>query len=83
LDQINWTISKFRQEIDCRHGFFESDNSNEAKFESKSSSNNRNVKNIMFGFKIRMKGFYMYSIFFGSDKFEYSDQATFCQHYLS
>ena len=32
--------------------FFKLDNSEEVKFGSKSSSDNRNVKNVMFGFKI-------------------------------
>ena len=41
----------------------------EVKFGSKSGSNNRNVKNIMSGFKIRMENFMSVPNFFGSDKF--------------
>ena len=47
---------KFGQEIDDRYSNFSgSDNLDVTKFESKSDLNNRNVKNVMFGFKIRMK----------------------------
>ena len=45
--------------------FFGSDNSEEAKFGSKSDSDNRNVKNVMFGFKIRTTNSYSYSILSG------------------
>ena len=60
--------------------FFELDNSDEGKFGSKSNLDNRNVKNLMSKFKIRMKFFYLYS-FFRSDKFKYSNRINFCQHY--
>ena len=48
--------------IDIR--LFGSDNSNETKFESKSSSDNRNVKKVMSEFKIRTKNSYLYPIVF-------------------
>jgi len=43
--------------------FFGLYNSDETKFESKSGSDNRNVKNVMSRFKIRTKKSYLYSIF--------------------
>ena len=47
---------KFGQElITDVNIFFESENSGNAKFGSKSDSNNRNVKNVMSEFKIRTK----------------------------
>ena len=63
--------------------FFRSDNSDEGKFRSKSGSDNRNVKNLMSGFKIRTKIFYPYPVFFRSDKFGYSNRINFRQHYLN
>ena len=45
--------------------FFGSDNSDEDKFGSKSGWDNRNVKNVMSGFKIRTKNSYPYPIFSG------------------
>ena len=61
---------------------FESDNLDEAKFGSKLSSDNRNVKNLMSGFKMRAKNSCLYLIFFESDKFGYSVRTNFCQHYF-
>ena len=47
---------KLGKELDDRYLiFFGSFNSDKAKFGSKSDSDNRNVKNVMFGFKIRTK----------------------------
>ena len=43
--------------------FFRVGHSDEAKFESKSGSNNKNVKNVMFGFKIGTKNSYPYLVF--------------------
>ena len=44
-------MSKFEQEIDDRYPvYFESNNSNEAKFGSKSGLDNKNVKNEMSRF---------------------------------
>jgi len=51
--------------------FFGSDNSDKDKFGSKSDSGNKNVKNLMFRFKIRTKNSCSYSIFFGSNKLGY------------
>jgi len=74
-------MSKFRQEIDVRYPiFFGSDNPDKAKFGSKSGSDNKNVKNVMFEFKIRMKNSYLYPIFSRSDKVGYSGQTNFFQH---
>ena len=59
-------MSKFRREIDVRYPiFFGSDNSDESKFGSKSGSDNRNVKNLMSGFKIWTKNSCPYLIFLG------------------
>ena len=75
-------MSKFGREIDVRYPvFFGSDNSDEGKFGSKSGSNNRNVKNLISEFKIQTKNSCPYPIFSGSEKFEYSGQTNFCQHY--
>ena len=74
-------MSKFGREIDVRYpGFFGSGNSDEGKFGSKSGSDNKNVKNLMSGFKIRTKNSCPYPIFSGSDKFGYSGRTNFCQH---
>jgi len=61
--------------------FFGSDNSNDVKFGSKSGPDNRNMKNIMFGFKIRTNNSCPYPIFFGLDKFGYSSRTNFRQRY--
>ena len=61
--------------------FFGLDNSDEGKFGSKSGSDNRNVKSLMSGFKIRTKNSCPYLIFFRSDKFGCLDRTQFCQHY--
>ena len=56
LGWTNRTMSKFGREIDDRYlGFSGSDSSNKSKFESKSDSDNRDVKNVMFEFKIWTK----------------------------
>jgi len=80
LGRTNQTMLRFGQEIDDRYPFFESDNSDKAKFGSKSNSDNRNVKNVMSGFKIWTKNSCPYPIFSRSDKFEYSGRTNFCQH---
>jgi len=73
-------MSKFGREIDVRYPVFSgSDSSDEGKFGSRSGSDNRNVKNLMSGFKIRTNNSCPYPMFFGSDKFGYSDRTNFCQ----
>jgi len=46
----------------------------------KSGSDNRNIKNVMSGLKIRTKNSCPYPVFSGSDKFGYSGRTNFCQH---
>jgi len=47
-------MSKFGQEIDVQHPvFFGPNNSDKANFGSKFDSNNRNIKKVVFKFKIR------------------------------
>jgi len=60
--------------------FFGSGNLDEGKLGSKSDSDNRNVKNLTSGFKIRTKNSCSYPIFSELDKFGYSDRINFCQH---
>jgi len=50
-------------------GFFGSDNLNKDEFWSKSVSNNRNIKNVVSRFKIRMKSPWLYLIFSRLDNF--------------
>ena len=75
------TMPKFGREIDVRYpDFFGSGNLDEGKLGSKSDSDNRNVKNLTSGFKIRTKNSCSYPIFSELDKFGYSDRINFCQH---
>ena len=75
---INQTVLKLGQKIvDGCFVFLRADNSNKTKFRSKLGSNNSNVKNFMFGFKIRTKG--PYFIFFRSGKFDYLNRTNFYQ----
>ena len=74
---------KFEQKIGDRYPvFFLLDNSDKAKFRSKSSSDNKNIKIVIFKYKIRIKNSQSYPIFLKSDKFEYSSRIHFCQRYL-
>ena len=57
-------MSKFGDEIDDWYpSFFGFDNWDKAKLGSKSGSDNRNVKNVTLGFKIRIKNLCSYPIF--------------------
>ena len=55
-DRTHRTMSKFGQEINVQYLIFSGlDNPNKTKFESKLGSDNKNIKIVAFGFKIRTK----------------------------